>query len=143
MKTSSTSRNIKKQCGLCGKKGKLIITECCGNWICDDMDNYVMFSYERNSCSRNHWRYTLCGSHHAAGHSGDWKTCKTCRNDIKTEMYVWYGTNEYNFEVLENPPKFEPTLCAECKERIILGESNYSNQGGKYFCGNCSAFSFY
>jgi len=25
-------------------------------------------------------------------------------------MYVWYGTNDYNFVVLENPPHYEPTL---------------------------------
>ena len=49
----------KPSCGLCGKKTKLIQTECCGNWICDDADKYVMFSYARNSCYRNHDRYIL------------------------------------------------------------------------------------
>jgi hypothetical protein len=52
------------RCGLCGKKGKLTRTDCCGQWICDDEDKYVMFSYARNSCHRNHRRYTLCGYHH-------------------------------------------------------------------------------
>jgi hypothetical protein len=37
------------RCGLCGKRGGLIQTECCGQWICDDEDNYVLFSYARNS----------------------------------------------------------------------------------------------
>ena len=31
------------KCGLCGKSGKLIKTECCGQWICDDEDKYVFW----------------------------------------------------------------------------------------------------
>ena len=30
----------KPRCGLCGKRGNLTKTECCGQWICDDEDNY-------------------------------------------------------------------------------------------------------
>lgn len=33
-----------KQCGLCGSTKNLTKTECCGNWICDDEDEYVLFS---------------------------------------------------------------------------------------------------
>jgi len=97
--------------GLCRKTTNLTETECCNNWICDDEDQYVSFSYARNSCFRNHRRYTLCGYHHAEGHSGHWKECSQCREDTETEMYVYYGTNEYNFEKLENPPDYEPTKC--------------------------------
>ena len=61
------------RCGLCGKTGGLIKTDCCGNWICDDEHKYVLFSYARNSCHRNHSRYTLCAYHHNEGHAGDWK----------------------------------------------------------------------
>lgn len=93
------------RCGLCGKTKNLTKTECCDNWICDDEHKYVMFSYARNSCSRNHRRYTLCGFHNAEGHPGNWKECPKCREQIETEMYVYYGTNEYNFETLPNPPK--------------------------------------
>jgi len=64
-----------RRCGLCGKTGRLTRTECCGKWICDDADEYVMFSYARNSCYRNHDRFTLCGYHHTEGHAGDWKEC--------------------------------------------------------------------
>ncbi len=39
------------RCGLCGKTKKLTKTECCDQWICDDEDKYVIFSYARNSCS--------------------------------------------------------------------------------------------
>jgi hypothetical protein len=60
----------KPRCGLCGKRGKLTKTECCDQWICDDTENYVLFSYARNSCARNHGRYTLCAHHYNEGHQG-------------------------------------------------------------------------
>ncbi len=133
----SESTTIPK-CGLCGKTKNLTKTDCCGQWICDDEHKYQLFSYARNSCSRNHRRYTLCGYHYAEGHSGTWQTCSNCREDIETEMYVYYGTNEYNFEKLTNPPKYKPTRCAKCKKIIVLGEGGYSMKGGKYFCMECS-----
>lgn len=113
-------------------------TECCGQWICDDEENYVLFSYARNSCSRNHQRYTLCGYHFNEEHAGDWRECGSCREELGTEMYVWYGTNDYNFVKLENPPSYEPTLCAKCRKRIRLSEDGYSMKGGKYYCMRCS-----
>jgi len=114
------------KCGLCGKTKNLTKTDCCGQWICDDDDNYVLFSYDRNSCSRNHRRFTLCGSHLSEVHSGNWQTCQECRENIEAEMYVYYGTNEYNFEKLVNPPKFKPTYCTTCNKVISLGEDEYS-----------------
>lgn len=95
------------RCGLCGKTAKLTRTECCRQSICDDEDAYVLFSYARNSCHRNHRRFTLCGYHHAEGHRGSWKDCSRCRREFETEIYVYYGTNEYNFEKLEDPPAYE------------------------------------
>lgn len=127
-----------RECGLCGKLGKLAQTECCGQWICDDEDEYILFSYARNSCRRNHRRFTLCGFHEAEAHKGDWKTCVPCRTSFEAEMYVYYGTNEYNFEKLENPPSYEPTHCSRCDEIINLGEDGYSALGRKYFCMDCS-----
>jgi hypothetical protein len=129
-----------KRCGLCGKWKNLTRTDCCGNWICDDADQYVMFSYERNSCYRNHDQFTLCATHHHEGHDGGWKTCPKCREDVPTEMYVWYGTNEYNFEVLEDPPEYEPTRCSECDRVIRLAEEGYTMTKGKYICEDCSHF---
>lgn len=127
------------RCGLCGKTKNLTKTECCGTWICDDEHKYVMFSYARNSCSRNHRRYTLCGYHHAEGHAGDWKDCPKCRESFETEMYVWFGTNEYNFEKLPNPPEYEPTHCSDCGKVIRLGADGYSVCGDDYWCERCSA----
>jgi hypothetical protein len=130
--------STRPRCGLCGKTGRLTKTECCGQWICDDEDRYVMFSYARNSCHRNHSRYTLCSYHYNEGHSGRWQDCPECREAFDTEMYVYYGTNEYNFEKLANPPAFEPTRCAKCGRVIHLGEDGYSRTGEGYFCEACS-----
>lgn len=126
-----------RHCGLCGKTTRLFRIECCGNWICDDEHTYRLFSYARNSCSRNHRRFTLCGYHFAEGHPGPWQKCGACRKDLEAEMFVHYGTNEYNFEKLQNPPKYEPTLCSRCGRRIVLGEEGYSVQDGKYACMAC------
>lgn len=125
------------RCGLCGKRGRLVRTECCGQWICDDEHKYKLFSYATNSCSRNHRRYTLCGAHFTEGHPGDWKTCSKCREMVETEMYVWYGTNEYNFEKLENPPAYEPTRCRTCGKIIVLSEGGYSLDSEGYCCARC------
>ena len=128
-----------KRCGLCGAIGNLTKTDCCGQWICDDEDEYVLFSYARNSCRRNHDRYTLCGSHFTEGHPGHWKDCRQCRDGFETEMYVYYGTNEYNFEVLEDPPDYEPTTCLACGEVIVLGDGGYSQSSEGCLCGPCTA----
>ena len=128
------------RCGLCGSTTKpLTQTGCCAQWICDDTDDYVLFSYARNSCYRNHDRYTLCSYHHNEGHTGKWQDCEKCRADFDTETYVYYGTNEYNFEKLPNPPAFEPTHCAECGKVISLSKDGYSMSAGKYYCDHCTA----
>ncbi len=126
------------RCGLCGKRKNLTRTECCGQLICDDEHKYVLFSYARNSCHRNHSRYTLCSYHFNEEHEGDWRECEECREGFETEMYVWYGTNEYNFEKLENRPKYKPTKCAKCRRVIKLAEDGYSMSGGKYYCMRCT-----
>lgn len=138
------SADARPSCGLCGKVGKLTKTSCCDQWICDDAGQYVLFSYARNSCYRNHDRYSLCSYHYNEGHKGDWKECQECREDFETEMYVWYGTNEYNFEKLANPPKHEPTKCAKCKKIIKLSEDEHSlTAEGQYLCGECTSFELY
>lgn len=101
-----------------------------------------MFSYARNSCQRNHDRYTLCSSHYHEQHEGSWQDCTKCRESFETEMYVWYGTNEYNFEKLPDPPSYEPTQCSRCGTVINLGEDGYSIRGKEYMCESCSAREF-
>ena len=128
----------KPACGLCGGTSRLVRTECCGQWICDDEDSYKLFSFDRNSCYRNHRRLTLCGYHHVEEHQGAWQTCRECRTGFETEMFVYFGTNEYNFEVLEDPPEYEPTKCSECGTTLVLGEGGYSTRGDKYICERCT-----
>jgi len=127
------------RCGLCGKTRGLTRSECCGHWICDDERKYQLFSYARNSCHRNHRRLTLCGYHHTEDHPGPWKECRACRDSFETEMVVWYGTNEYNFEKLVNPPKYEPTYCSVCGSVIVLSEDCFTMRGDEYWCEICAA----
>lgn len=134
----SQRRSVKPKCGLCGKSRKLIKTECCDNWICDDEDTYVIFSYARNSCLRNHNHYTLCAHHHNEQHTGEWQQCIECKSDFNTEIYVWYGSSEYNFEKLPNPPAYEPTKCALCENTIVLSDGGFSMLGKQYFCEECT-----
>jgi hypothetical protein len=127
-----------ERCGLCGKRKKLTRTECCGRLICADEGEYVLFSYARNSCSRNHRRLTLCGLHHTEGHAGSWQTCQDCReHPAELEMYVYYGTNEYNFEKLANPPAYEPTKCRVCGRVIRLGTDGHVTGPEGYCCEDC------
>lgn len=136
-KKPATKRAPAKRCGLCGKTRNLIQTDCCGEWICDDEHKYVMFSYARNSCSRNHRKQTLCAYHYAEGHEGNWWECDRCRKDFEPALYVSFGTNEFNFRKLENPPKFDPIKCAKCGGIIDVGKDSYTIKDGGYFCERC------
>jgi hypothetical protein len=127
------------QCGLCGNTENLTRTPCCNQWICDDAESYQLFSYARNSCYRNHDRYTLCASHWHEGHDSNWQSCEKCRHDFETEMYVYFGTNEYNFEVLEHPPEFEPTHCIKCNSVIRLSEDGFIQNAEGYICMCCGS----
>jgi len=93
-KSDEGAQNANERCGLCGKSGVLAKTPCCGNLICDDADAYRIFSYARNSCYRNHTKYTLCSYHCNERHVGEWTNCGSCRNAFEAEMYVWYGGSE-------------------------------------------------
>lgn len=140
-KKSKATRRKKpapRRCGLCGATDNLTKTECCDQWICNDEDEYVLFSYARNSCYRNHRRFTLCGHHFENDHEGRWQDCEECRTDVELEMYVYYGTNEYNFEILKNPPKYEPTKCTKCQSVIVLSDGGYSYSKGGYVCYDCT-----
>ena len=140
MSNTKSTKSLSKKCGLCGKKKNLIKTECCGNWICDPAAGEKgMVFLKKSSCWVKHQRSTLCAYHFNEGHEGHWKDCPECREAFDTELYVWYGTNKYNFETLENPPEYEPTKCSGCNKIIELSEDGYSISGGKYFCGRCAA----
>ena len=131
-----------KACGLCGRKAKLVRSECCGQWICDDEGTYVAFSYARNSCARNHRRQTLCGYHHTEEHDGDWQTCQVCLKGFDPELVAWYGTNDYNFTKLQDPPTFEPAHCGGCGAVISLAMNGYSQGPEGILCDPCTDKNF-
>ena len=135
----ATHKTVSKaKCGLCGQAKKLTKTACCNQWICDDNDQYVLFSYARNSCWRNHDRFTICSYHNHEKHRGEWQTCIECRTSFDTEDYVDMATNTYNFEKLKNPPSFEPTFCAECGRIIVRSNESYTMVPKKgYVCDDC------
>ncbi len=139
MKTSPRGKSARR-CGLCGRSEHLTRTPCCRQLVCDDSEQYVVFSQARNSCYHNHSRYTLCAYHHNEGHAGTWETCSQCRTDFVTELYVWYGTNKYNVKKLKTIPLYQPTTCAECGSRIRLGEDAYTLEpSGRYLCSSCAS----
>ena len=127
----------KIKCGICGKSTKLMKLECCNNWICDDYDNYLIFNTNSVSCHRNHDRYTLCSIHFHQAHEGTWQDCEECKKNMKPEIYIWHGTNEFNFEKLKEIPKFEPTKCLKCQRVINLGREPYAVIGDQYECFHC------
>jgi hypothetical protein len=53
------------------------------------------------------------------------------------EMYVYYGTNDHNFEKLADPPAFEPTRCAGCNRVIKLATDGYSISADGTYCMSC------
>ena len=120
-------------CGLCGKKTNLTKTKCCNNWICNDIE-----LPKSKSCHRKHMSYTVCAAHYREGHSGDWKSCKKCAELWEKEDYVWYATNEYNFEKLENPPEYEPTRCSGCNKILdLINEVVIRGANKKKYCLKC------
>lgn len=124
----------KPACGLCGKTENLTKTPCCNNWICDDTHEYVPFSYDTNSCYRNHDRYTLCSYHHKENHPGKWQDCNKCREEFQLENYVDFGTNDFNFEKLKNPPKIK-IKCTNCGfESNTVQDFAFQTSEG-WFCG--------
>ena len=124
----------KAACGLCGKTKNLIKTPCCDNWICDDESEYVLFSYDTNSCYRNHDRYTLCSYHYHNEHPGNWQNCERCKDDFEIENYVDYGTSDFNFEKLANPPKISIT-CANCKFESNSAQDFALQTSKGWYCG--------
>ena len=99
------------KCALCKKKRpgiKLIQTKCCYEWICDDEHTYKLFSYDLNSCSRNHFRYSSCSYHFRQGHEGELLDCTQCRgldylfniNDQRLDKSINAKTKS-NTQVLE------------------------------------------
>ncbi|CAG9461829.1 unnamed protein product [Pedinophyceae sp. YPF-701] len=136
-----------RACTMCGSTRKLKRLECCGEWICDAQDDYVMFSYSRDFCDRNHERYTRCASHANDKHRGDWRTCKECASLGEDDLgRNWHATCGYNFvpPLEKDCPKGEmlTETCVECKRRLFPGLEKYSRSfmpvANPYTCQECS-----
>jgi hypothetical protein len=109
-------------------KKNLERTECCGNWICNTEEDYQLFSYSREFCSRSHNRYTTCTWHCTEEHgsSVDWRECKECMKDsTKNNVRSWNSTNGYNFTpgLMAAYPKGSMITaeCCSCHGRIATG----------------------
>ena len=95
-----------KKCGLCGHSGTrfvaIIKTDCCQNWICQDMEYYEIHSFKLNSCFRNHQKYTKCGQHFKQKHVGNWQNCDLCLEKEKSaktkEEIDWYRFANEHFD---------------------------------------------
>ena len=137
-------------CGLCGKTNQqafiandkgLTQTRCCSNWICDDEHTYELHSFLENSCYRNHNRYTMCATHYEAKHTGDWKTCRQCKDNHHTLQYEETTTNKHNFEKLTIENKQE-MHCRNCGFRSSnmddFAGSNSEHPGA--FCVHLTSF---
>lgn len=108
----SKTPSKKKACGICGKTAgknrKLMITECCDNWICDDELKY------KESCARAHRRESICGYHHIESHPGKWQDCNQCKEDgVEDEFPI----NESFYE--KPPPKVSILLMRSSCECIF------------------------
>ena len=132
-------------CGLCGNDGSIAPLKqarCCKRTICDDQASYKMFSYARNSCDRNHGKYTMCSFHHTnmddPPHSGDpyKEECAQCKymHGDSDDIYVGNLTSNHNFqediEKVERAPAFDPTKCMKCG-RIIKRNRSEERRVGK------------
>jgi hypothetical protein len=125
------------KCGICGKAENIIQTPCCKNDICTD-EHIPYYLNEPDNCSQRHNRNTICGHHYNYKHEGQWQNCEKCKNSLMTEIYVWYGTNKFNFVKLDKLPKYELTVCCRCKSRIKLGEEGFLNYRNRYYCSSCA-----
>lgn len=125
-------------CGICGERNNLVRTSCCGNILCDNQEEYVLFSYSRKFCVRSHDRYTMCSFHKSEGHrSEDWRQCNQCKEQLTSETdkegrpaRVWHSTNGYNFTpMLESDYRKGSMItagCGECGNRVATGFEGYS-----------------
>ena len=132
-------------------------TECCNKLICDDEDSYVLFSYSREHCSRNHRRYSNCAYHYGEGHEGKWQECERCKEDLTSCLsdgsvnYDWavragnHPDHPYRFNFSEDALQFDwekevkyPS-CSSCGKDIDTWMDGYTiKPGGAHLCASCA-----
>jgi len=137
-------------CKLCSKgwnEVRLRRTSCCKQVVCDNEDEYQMFSYSRKFCNRSHNRYTLCGYH---GHdqeckkNKDWRLCAECvKSDIPASVAdkLWRGLNSYNIYPMlsQDVPKHSLCeTCCKCHKKFISGAEGCSHSREGISCLRCN-----
>lgn len=139
-------RQVRRMCGLCrARKPPFKYTECCRRVVCADEGNYVLMSYGRNSCSRNHNRYTNCSNHNQAGHAGRWQDCAACKNGYDEYDWWTFGSNPpdlaacCNFpdDVLQGPRPSLP-LCSGCRRPVDTATEAHSFGATGLCCMACT-----
>lgn len=137
-----TARGEPRACGICSETRASILerTECCGEWVCNREDEYVLMSYSRAFCSRSHRRYTRCGFHAEEGHEGDWRACERCASEGARGVVDWHASNGYNFTPGPRPQGMLYTeQCVRCGVRIATGweASGFGGSVRGTQCGKC------
>jgi len=131
-------------CGAGGSEVKLGRTDCCNLPVCDNEEEYQMFSYSRDFCKRSHSRYTSCGFHHNNRHAGDWRECTKCDDELPQDtsgVRSWYSTNGFNvtpaLERCLTQGSYLTKPCSGCKGRIMPGHDGEIFAYGKTYCARC------
>lgn len=137
-------------CGATPDEVNIGFTECCNVPVCDNEEEYEMFSFSRDHCMRSHSRYTACAFHFNEGHtSNDWRTCGQCKNNFEQDGAArsWFSTNGFcvtpGLETSLPQGSYITQPCSKCNGRITPGHDtvSYSFSDGSApaaQCGDCS-----
>jgi hypothetical protein len=119
------SSRLTKFCGLCGSMTKkLKLSECCGNYICDDVTQYKLFDFF-SSCNRNHDRYSLCAQHFVNDHKGKWQECDECKTSPLNNV------DKFNFAQKNNPQTY---TCINCEFSAESAKAFLPNNKNGFYC---------
>lgn len=137
-------------CKLCSKGWsdvRLKRTYCCKQVVCNNEDEYQMFSYSRQFCNRSHSRYTLCGYHgneRECKKHRDWRLCTECvKCDDPTRVAdkLWRGLNSYNIYPMlakDVPRHSLCETCSKCQKKFISGVEGSTHSREGISCPRCN-----
>lgn len=137
-------------CKLCSKGWSdvnLRRTNCCKQVVCNNDDEYQMFSYSRKFCNRSHDRYTLCGYHgneRECKNYRDWRLCNECvkcDDPIRVADKLWRGLNAYNIYPMLSKDVPRHSLCdtcSKCKKKFISGVEGSTHSRDGVSCPRCN-----
>lgn len=113
--TKQVSRSVEKsvkekpRCGLCGKTRNLTKTECCGNWICDDYDKYVLFPMPRTVADEIMTATRYAATTLTKGIPGTGKRAKNAAMTLKLKcMFIMSQTSLTSRNLKTHPNSSQP-----------------------------------